>query len=175
MPFAPPRRLFGALAAIVTVGLPALAHGQASSPEQKGPDFEALLLADAKVTGAVKAALRADTAFTEPAAFGDLTGDGVSDAVVLVATPGAAGAVAVFAFSTLGDDEGRLRVIYRSQRLYRAFVRVRGGALIVLTADYARGDDVCCPAARLERTYAYDRRTRAFGRIASRRLSRTPG
>ena len=102
MPFAPPRRLIGALAAIVTLGLPAPAHGQATPPEPKGPDFEALLLADAKVTRTVKAALRADTAFTEPAAFGDLTGDGVSDAVVLVATPGASGAVAVFAFAPSG-------------------------------------------------------------------------
>ena len=83
-------------------------------------------------------------------------------------------AVAAYVLSASGSSSGRLRVIYRSQRLTRAFVRVSRGALIVLTADYARGDDVCCPAARLQRTYVWDRRTRTFRRTATRRLVRTP-
>lgn len=175
MPSPPSSRLGGALAILAALALPAAAYGQATPPEPTGPDFKALLLADAKVTSAVKAALREGSAFPEPAAFGDLTADGVSDAVVLVTTPGAAGAVAVYAFSTQGGADGSLRVIYRSQRLYRAFVRVSRGALIVLAPEYARGDDVCCPAARLERTYVYEHRTRAFRRTALRRLPRTPG
>jgi len=48
-------------------------------------------------------------------------------------------------------------------------------ALVVITPDYARGDDVCCPAARLERTYVYDRRAKLFRRTASRRLVRAAG
>jgi len=169
----PQRRLACALLALTTLVAPALAHAQAGTPEPTGPDFAAILTADAKVTPAIKGALKDGRAFTEPAAFGDLTGDGTSDAVVLVTTPGAAGAVAAYVLSAHGARDGKLKVVYRSQSLYRAFVRVGRGALVVLTPDYARGDDVCCPAARLERTYVYDRRAELFRRTASRRLVRT--
>jgi len=152
-----------------------MAHGQAGMPEPTGPDFKAILTADAKVTPAIKASLEDGRAFAEPGAFGDLTADGTSDAVVLVTAPGAAGAVAAYVMSAHGTGNGRLRIVYRSQSLYRAFVRVSRGALVVLTPDYARGDDVCCPAARLERTYVYDRRTKLFRRTASRRLTRGAG
>ena len=168
----PLRRLAAAALAAGALVAPAAAYGQATPPEPTGPDFEAILLADAKVTAAVKGALRAGSAFAEPAAFGDLTADGTSDAVVLVTTPGAAGAVAAYVMSTHGSEKGRLRVLYRSQSLYRAFVRVSRGALVVLTPAYSRGDDVCCPAARLERTYVYDRKAKAFRRTASRRVAR---
>lgn len=168
-------RIAGLAAALALLAVPAAAHGQVAPPEPTGPDFQALLLADAKVTPAVKAALRSGSAFVEPAAFGDLTADGTSDAVVLVTSPGAAGAVAAYVLSAAGADAGELRVIYRSQALHRAFVRVGRGALVVLTAVYARGDDVCCPAARLERTYVYDRRARIFRRTATRRLTRGDG
>ena len=160
------------LLALAALAAPALAHGQASMPEPTGPDFEAILTADAKVTPAIKDALKDGRASAEPAAFGDLTADGTSDAVVLVATPGAAGAVAAYVLSAHGTEGGKLRVLFRSQSLYRAFVRVSRGALIVLTPDYARGDDVCCPAARLERTYVYERKTKRFRRTASRRVAR---
>lgn len=167
------RFLAGALVALTALVAPVAAHGQVETPEPAGPDFEGVLLADARVTRAVKGALRGDRAFAEPAAFGDLTADGTSDAVVLVTTPGAAGAVAVYVLSTQGSPNGELRVAYRSQQLYRASVRAGRGALVVLTPQYGRGDDVCCPAARLERTYVYDRRARVFRRTASRRLQRS--
>ena len=174
MPRSRPRPVAALILAAALVA-PAVARGQAAMPEPTGPDFEAILLADAKVTPAVKGALRAGSAFTEPAGFGDLTADGTSDAVVLVTTPGAAGAVAAYVLSADGARDGELRVVYRSQGLYRAFVRVGRGALIVLTPDYARGDDVCCPAALLERTYVYDRRAKVFRRTASRRVARGTG
>jgi hypothetical protein len=166
----PPLRRLAVLLGTAALAVPALAHGQAAPPEPTGPDFEAILTADAK---AVKDALADDRAFAAPAAFGDLTGDGTSDAVVLVSTPGASGAIAAYVLSALGTDDGELRVVYRSQSLYRAFVRASRGALIVLTPSYARGDDVCCPTVRLERTYVYDRRAKVFRRTASRRLTRT--
>lgn len=169
----PRPRTAAALVAAAALAAPAVAWGQAAMPEPTAPDFEAVLLADAKVTPAIKGALRAGSAFTEPAGFGDLTADGISDAVVLVTTPGAAGAVAAYVLSADGAQDGGLRVAYRSQGLYRAVVRVGRGALVVLTPEYARGDDVCCPAARLERTYVYDRRAKLFRRTASRRLVRT--
>jgi len=94
---------------------------------------------------------------------------------VLVATPGAAGAVAAYVLSAHVERGGKLKVVYRSQSHYRAFVRISRGALVVLTPDCARGDDVCCPAARLERTYACDRREKLFRRTPSRRLMRAAG
>lgn len=167
-----PHHALAALLGAAALAAPAAALGQAGIPEPSGPDFEAILTADAKVTPAVKAALADDRAFAAPAAFGDLTGDGRSDAVVLVTTPGAAGAVAAYVLSANGDADAGLEVVYRSQALYRAGVRVSRGALVILTPDYARGDDLCCPAARLQRTYVYDRGTRAFRRTDLRRLQR---
>lgn len=167
------RRLVAALVGLAALVWAELAGAQVTTPEPAGPDFGAVLLADTKVTSAVKGALRSGRAFAEPGAFGDLTGDGTSDAVVLVTTPGAAGAIAAYVLSAQGVEDGTLRVVYRSQTLYRAVVRVGGGALVVLTPDYARGDDVCCPGAQLERTYVYDRRARTFRRTASRTVERT--
>ena len=162
-----------AVAAAAALAAPGAAHGQVAVPEPTLPDFKALLLADAKVVAPVKAALRAGSAYAQPAAFGDLTADGTSDAVVLVTTPGAAGAVALYVLSGDGVEGGALRVVHRSQALYRATVKVVNGALVVLTPQYARGDDVCCPAVRLQRTYVWDRRARLLRRTDSRRLPRT--
>lgn len=169
------QRLAGALAVVAALTAPAVAHGQAPPRAPVAPDFAAILLADEGVTATVKGALREGSAFAEGAAFGDLTADGRSDAVVLVTTPGAAGSVAAYVVSAHGSRDGSLRVIYRSQRLHRAFVRAGRGALVILTAQYARGDDVCCPAARLQRTYVYDRRARIFRRTELRRLVRSAG
>lgn len=168
----PQHRLACALVAASALAAPVAAHGQATPPAPRAPDFETILLADARVTSAVKGALRADTAFTEAAAFGDVTRDGVFDAVVLVTSPGAAGAVAVYVLSADRAPGGALRVVYRNQSLHRAFVRVGRSALIILAPDYARGDDVCCPAARLQRTYVFDRDERVFRRSETRRLVR---
>ncbi len=175
-----PRRLAARLRAVTlavavatpAVLVPAASHGQAAPPE--APDFAAVLTADARVTPAIKGALADGRAVARAAAFGDLTADGTSDAVVLVTTPGAAGAVAAYVLSADGADGGALRVVHRTQRLYRGAVRVADGALVVLTAAYVRGDDVCCPAARLQRTYRFDRGARAFRRTATRRLPRSP-
>lgn len=164
------------LAAVAAISAPAAAVQAPTPPREPGrPDFAAILLADPGVTATVKGALRDGSAFAEGAAYGDLTADGRADAVVLVTTPGAAGSVAAYVVSATGSADGSLRVIHRSQRLHRAFVRASRGALVVLTAQYARGDDVCCPAARLQRTYVYDRRARIFRRTEVRRLVRAPG
>lgn len=172
-----------ALLLAAAIAVPALALGQATPGDEDaagttgatgttGPDFKAVVTADKKVTSAVRTGLEDGRLFLQPGAFGDLTADGKSDAVVLATVPGAAGAVAAYVLSADGRADGELRVIYRSQSLHRAFVRVGRGALVVLTPEYARGDDVCCPAARLERTYVYDRKAKVFRRTGSRKLTR---
>jgi hypothetical protein len=86
------------------------------------------------------------------------------DAVVEVRTPGAAGTVAVYVFSTDATRADRLRAVFRSQALYRATTSVAGGTLTVSNPRWARGDDICCPAARADRVYAWDARTHTLTR-----------
>lgn len=119
--------------------------------------FEKILLEDDKTTSAIKHLLRDGGGIVAPdIRFADLTGDGRSDAIVLVDTKGVAGAVALYVFSTHGEaEESDLRAVYRSQRLYRADTEVSERTLIVRTPRFAEGDDVCCPAKVVERVYVW--------------------
>jgi hypothetical protein len=170
----PTPRLAVPLVALVLLA-PTVAHGQttnpgAAAPAAAQPNFRQVLDADPGVTTAVKDALRDGSAFLQPTAFGDLTGDGKSDAVVLVTTPGAAASTAAYVISAQGSASGRLRVLYRNQLLRRVIAKVSRGVLVLVVPDYAKGDDVCCPKARIERTYAYSATTRAFRRTSSQRF-----
>ena len=131
--------------------------GSSAAPTKSQALFEKTLLADDKTTSDVKDLLTDGGGFVAPdITFEDLTGDGRSDAIVLVDTGGVAGAVALYVFSTDGESEDSdLRVVYRSQRLYRVSTEVADAALIVRTPRFAEGDDVCCPAKVVERTYTW--------------------
>ena len=149
-------------AALATLALTAAAVllvsvGSHAKPTKSQEFFEKTLLADGKTTAAVKALLGERGGFVAPEiVFSDLTGDGRSDAVVLVETGGAAGAVALYVFSTDGQPAASdLRAVYRSQRLYRASVRAAGDTLTVRTPRYVAGDDICCPARIVERAYTW--------------------
>lgn len=161
-------RAFGAalLTAVVVVLWPA-ASGAAPSKSQTL--FRKALLDDAKTTNSIKGMLNDRTAFVAPEIeFSDLTGDGRSDAVVLVETGGVAGAVALYVFSTHGRPaSSNLRVVYRSQRLYRASQQISEARLIVQTPRFARGDDVCCPAKISQRTYSWSDGARTLVRRSS--------
>jgi hypothetical protein len=73
---------------------------------------------------------------------------------VRVQSGGAAGAVAVYVFST--DGVKSLRVRYRAQRLSQASVAVRDGALSFRTAEYDEGDELCCPSNLVESELRWD-------------------
>lgn len=163
------------LGPLVALALPAAAAAH-SAPEQASQAlFERLLLDDSRTSAAVKGLLRSDAGFVTPQpTFADLTGDGRRDAVVTVHNAGAAGAVAVYVFSADGTRGGRLRTIYRRQSLYRARTRLAGGTLTVSAPDYARGDDLCCPAARIDRYYAWNSGSRLL-RHRGTRTVRLPG
>ncbi len=134
--------------------------------------FKRMLLADPKTTSGVKKLLRDGGGIVAPdIAFSDLTGDGRSDAVVLVDTGGVGGAVALYLFSTHGRaQDSDLRAVYRSQRLYRATAEVEGATLDLRTPRYAEGDDVCCPARIVRRVYAWSDRARTLRRRSSEEL-----
>lgn len=154
-----PRTTFSLLMALLLAGAVVLLStgGSSAAPTKSQALFEKTLLADAKTTTEIKDFLREGGGFVAPdITFADLTGDGRSDAIVLVDTGGVAGAVALYVFSTQGEtEESDLRVVYRSQRLYRASTEAANGGLVLRTPRFVEGDDVCCPAKVVERTYTW--------------------
>lgn len=146
--------------------------GSPAEPSKSQELFKKTLLDDAKTTVAVQRLLREGGLFVAPdIVFSDLTGDGRSDAVVLVETGGVAGAVALYVFSTDGEPaESDLRAVYRSQRLYRASVQPAGDTLTLRTPRFAAGDDVCCPARIVERVYAWSAGAKTLRQRSSREL-----
>ena len=154
-----PRTVFTALAVVaLTLAAALLASGgSTAAPSKSQTLFRKTLLADERTTAAIKDLLRTGGGIVAPdITFADLTGDGRSDAIVLVDTGGVAGAVALYVFSTHGEDEDAdLRAVYRSQRLYRATAEVSDAALTLTTPRFAEGDDVCCPDKLVRRVYAW--------------------
>ncbi len=141
--------------ALTTTGAVVVVSWSQAKPSASQQLFRTTLLADAKTTPGVKALLRDRGGFVAPEIeFADLTRDGRSDAVVLVDSGGAAGAVALYLFSTHGKAaDSQLRAVYRSQLLYRASAEISDGALVLRTPRFADGDDLCCPAKIRERVY----------------------
>jgi hypothetical protein len=168
-------------AALATLALAVVAQlvtsaGSPAAPTKSQEFFQKTLLADAKTTSAVKTLLSQRGGFVAPeVVFSDLTGDGRSDAVVLVETGGVAGAVAVYVFSTDGQPAtSDLRAVYRSQRLYRASVKASGANLIVRTPRFAAGDDVCCPVRIVERVYTWSAAAQTMRQRSSREIPGPP-
>lgn len=154
-----PRTILCALAALVlTTAATLIASGGSSAAPTKSQElFKKTLLADDATTAAVMELLSDRGGFVAPEiTFADLTGDGRSDAIVLVDSGGVAGAVALYVFSTDGEaQDSDLRAVYRSQRLYRASIEVADATLIIRTPRFVEGDDVCCPAKVVQRVYAW--------------------
>lgn len=149
-------------AALLTLALAsgaalAISAGSPAEPSKSQELFKKTLLEDDKTSAAVKGLLSDGGGFVAPdIVFSDITGDGRSDAFVLVETGGVAGAVALYVFSTDGEAaDSPLRAVYRSQRLYRATVEPDGTSLKLRTPSFAQGDDVCCPAKIRQRTYEW--------------------
>ena len=144
-----PRRagLALACAAVAATG----AGAALSEPTRSQTFFTERLVADRATASQIRTALRDGSAFVEKAiTFTDLTGDGKDDAVVRVQSGGAAGAVAVYVFSTDDAADDELRAVFRAQKLTRATTAVREGVLFYRAATYAAGDEPCCPAKLTE-------------------------
>jgi hypothetical protein len=172
-PFPPP--LLATVAALAAC-VPAAAAGRRAPPGQDVTPqevFGRLIREDPRTTTAIRRLLTSGAGFVAPRPlFGDLTGDGKDDAVVTVATPGAAGAVAAYVFSADGSSSGRLRAVYRTQRQYRLLVRLAGPTMTLVAPTWRRGDDLCCPSRLVERDFSWSRRARAFLRRARRTIER---
>jgi hypothetical protein len=153
-------------AALLAAG--AVAPGALAEPTPSQTVFTQKLLEDAKTSAGVKRMLRSKMAIVDPrSGFVDVTGDGRQDALVLVSTGGAAGAVALYVFSThgqaAGDEQTSLKVVFRLPSL-----RINGTTLSVLEPRWSKGDDLCCPKKLRERDYRFDAKALTFRRVADK-------
>ncbi len=138
------------LTAAALLALTAAAPAAAQTTTQRF--FSSRIQADPKTSKEIKQLLASRDAFVDKQVkFRDLTGDDKEDAVVPVQTGGAAGAIALYVFSTdTGRRNSGLKVVFRSQKLERAETRIRDGVLRYRTARPAPGDELCCPSALAE-------------------------
>jgi hypothetical protein len=170
------RRLALAAAAAGVAAAPLLAGALAGAePSESQRFFERELLEDRRTGDLVKALLSPQGSghVDRSIAFRDLTGDDKADAVVRIQSGGPSGAVAVYVFSTDGAAAGaQLRAVYRREGLLRAYTRVRGRDLIVRTARYETGDELCCPALQEEQTLRWSDRRRRFLVRSQREIAR---
>jgi hypothetical protein len=147
-----------ALALLLFVTVPAVPAAAEQTRAQKL--FRERLLNDRGVSKDVKRVLQGGGFVDRDIRFGDLTGDGKSDALVLVNQGGSSGRIAVYVFSShkqRNDDGGggdELRIRYKAQRLYRARARLKAasserprGAVVYKTPVYDPGDELNDPGA----------------------------
>jgi len=167
--------LGAAVALAAAVAGPGSPAGAAQTPSQKV--FTQKLVDDAKTSAGVKKMLQAKTAIVDPrSGFVDVTGDGRQDALILVSTGGAGGAVALYVFSTHGQkttDDTSLKVVFRLQSLYDATLRISGQTISILEPRWEKGDDLCCPDKLRERDYAFDAKALTFRRTADKDIDYT--
>jgi hypothetical protein len=169
-----------ALALLLFVVAPAVPAAAEETRAQKL--FRNRLLNDRGVSADVKRVLRNGGFVDRDIRFGDLTGDGKSDALVLVNQGGSSGRIAVYIFSShkpRSDDGGggdELRIRYKAQRLYRARASLKQpstnrprGAVVYWTPVYDPGDQLNDPGgAQVVEVRWRARRTR-FG-VEDRRV-----
>jgi hypothetical protein len=155
------------LSLLALAAIPAIAHaatpgtgtGTTTTTTTPTPQtlFSKPLLADSKVTSAIKKLLTSKAGYIDPnPVYADLTGDGKADAVVSVDAGGAAGTIAVYVLSTDGSKDGTLRVVYRNQELYRATTSVSGSVLTISNPHWSAGDDLWDPKKIVQRTYQWE-------------------
>ena len=151
--------MVGVVAVAGALCVPAPAHAKDATQQF----FEQRLLQDRLTSPAIKDLLRTGGGFVDKGVvFRDLTGDKRADAFVRVQSGGAAGAVAVYVFSTANRKGGKLRVVFRSQKLMRASTRVIKGVASYRTSRYEPDDELCCPSRITESTLGWKRKERRF-------------
>ncbi len=164
------RRAAVALAAAgLAFGSPAPAGAAQTATQQF---FSARLQADSGTSREIRDLLRTGHGHVDRSvAFKELTGDRKVDAVVRVQSGGAAGAIALYVFSTdTGRRNGGLEVVFRSQELLRAQTRIRDGVLRYRSARPQPGDELCCPAAVSESRLRWRERKHRFEVVERREV-----
>ena len=162
------------LTAVLALVLVSAGSAKLSTPQRF---FRGKLLRDHSVSRDVKTRLRKGGFVDRKILFADLTGEGKSDAVVLVHSGGSAGRIAVFVFSS--GHGSKLKIIYRNQRLYRASARVphagsRVGTFFYRVPKFDPGDELCCPSAYLETELRWSASKKRFVVAGRRKIERKP-
>jgi hypothetical protein len=147
-----------ALALLMFVIVPAVPAAAEQTQAQKL--FRKRLLNDRAVSPEVKRVLRNGGFVDRDIRFGDVTGDGKSDALVLVNEGGSAGRIALYLYSSQksGRNDGgggdELRIRFKRQNLYRARASLKRmstkrprGAVVYRTPVYDPGDQLNDPGA----------------------------
>jgi hypothetical protein len=181
-----------ALAVLLFVAAPLAPAAAEQTRAQKL--FKKRLLNDRDVAPEIKRVLRSGGFVDRDIRFGDLTGDGKSDALVLVNEGGSAGRIALYVYSSHrgrrndGSGGGELRIRFKRQNLYRAQAKIRAegrrrpdGAVVFTTPVYDPGDELNDPGARRvvevrwrpRRTLFAVHSTREVDRVRSRFCART--
>jgi hypothetical protein len=161
-------RVAGLAAVLAALSAAGWAPPASAQKNQSQTFFEQRLLADGLTSKSIKTLLRSGGGFVDRGVvFRDLTGDKRDDAVVRVHSGGAAGVVAIYVFSTANRKGGKLRAIFRTQKLVRASTRVLKGVLSYRTSRYEPGDELCCPARLTQSTLAWNRDERRM-RVSER-------
>jgi len=153
------------LASLALVAAVALASAAPAAADLSRPQivFRDRLLEDRGTSKEIAALLRSGAGFVNRnIRFVDVTGDGRGDAIVRVSTGGAAGDVALYILSADGASDGKLRVLFRRQALYRASLSIRGAKVFYRVPTYEPGDDICCPPALAERALTWSPSTHRF-------------
>ena len=154
-----------ALAGALVVALGAAAAADATLTQSQ-VFFRTRLLTETTTSKTIKDLLRSGGFVDKSIAFyGELFGWEHAPAGPPEESGGAAGAVAVYVFSTAAG--GQLRTVFRSQKLTRASTTVKKGVLSYDTARYAPGDELCCPSKLLVTTLRWDAKALKF-RVAKR-------
>lgn len=170
-------RRLAATAALLACGL-VLAPSSPARLNAAQRLFRGKLLRDDSVSRDVKTRLRKGGFVARKVLFTDLTGEGRSDAVVLVHSGGSAGYIALYVFSS--GRGSRLRIVYRNQRLYRASARVphpgsaRVGTFFYRVPDFDPGDQLCCPSAYRETELRWSTSRKRFVVEGRRKIARKP-
>ena len=163
-----------ALALLLFVFVPAVPAAAEQTQAQKL--FRKRLLGDRSVSSEVKRVLRHGGFVDRDIRFGDLTGDGKSDALILVNEGGSAGRIALYVYSSHksrrsdggGGDE--LWIRYKREGLYRARASLKRmseerpqGAVVYRTPVYDPGDELSDPGAIRVTEVRWRPRRRRFG------------
>ena len=159
------------LVAAAGLGLAAAPAQAAQSTTQRF--FSARIQADDANRREVRDLLASNRGFVDrQVRFRDLTGDGKADAVVRVQSGGAAGAIALYVFSTdTGRRNSGLRVVFRSEGLERAETRIRDEVLRYRSARPQPGDEVCCPSVLAESRLRWRERRHRFDVVERREVT----
>ena len=158
-----------ALTLFAALAWPAAAPAAQSNAQR---EFRSRLLHDSGVSAYVKSRLRHGGFVDRHILFADLTGEGKSDAVVLVHSGASAGRIAMYVFSSL--KASRLRIVYKRQALFRASARLLKpsrarprGAIVLREPIYDPGDELCCPGAHRDSELRWSTRSRRFKVVSS--------